>query len=51
MADNIDFAPLPGAGRPRRSLATEEWQPIMPVPDDAPPGPPVYKRRGKPAGC
>lgn len=45
------FAPLPGAGRPRRSAeSADEWRPILPVPDDAPAGPQQHKRRGKPAG-
>ena len=52
MADNGIFAPLPG--RLRRSAAAaapDDWRPMLPVPDDAPPGPPVHKRRGKPSGC
>lgn len=52
MADNGMFAPLPG--RPQRSAAAsaaDDWRPVLPVPDDAPPGPPSYKHRGTPAGC
>ena len=52
MNNNGMFAPLPGAGRPRRSAApADDWRLLLPVPDDAPPGPPVHNRRGKPAGC
>ena len=52
MADDLMFAPLPGRGRPRNTASgTDTWQPILPVPDDAPAGPPMYKRRGTPAGC
>ncbi len=51
MADNGIFAPLPGAGRRRQAAApADDWRPVIPVPDDAPPGPPQHKRRGKPAG-
>src|SRR5579884_1464144 len=51
MADD-PFAPFPGAGRSLRIQAPDaEWQPIVPVPSDAPPGPPKHKRRGEPAGC
>src|SRR5204862_2056818 len=44
--------PLPGAGHQRQAAApADDWRQILPVPDDAPPGPPQDKRRGKPAGC
>lgn len=50
---NDPFAPFRGAGRPRRSPApaADDWRPTIPVPDDAPPGPPTLQRLGKPAGC
>jgi hypothetical protein len=52
MADEGMFALLPGAGRAPKPVAPKDpWQPIIPVPDDAPPGPPQYRRRGKPSGC
>jgi putative DNA primase/helicase len=52
MPDKCMFAPLPLAGRPRRSPApAADWRPILPVPNDAPTGPPSRERRGKPAAC
>jgi hypothetical protein len=48
---NDPFAPFPSAGRPHGAREpADEWQPIVPVPDDAPPGPPIPKHRGEPAG-
>jgi hypothetical protein len=45
------FAPLPGSGRQRQSAAAvpDDWRPIMPEPDDAPPVPQRHRRHGKPA--
>jgi putative DNA primase/helicase len=53
MADDAMFAPLSGAGRRRKTMApaaaADPWRSILPVPDDAPPGPPQHRRRGKPS--
>lgn len=53
MPENGMFAPLPGPGRRRRPATPEpdDWLPVLPVPDDAPAGPPTHKRRGTPGGC
>jgi putative DNA primase/helicase len=51
MAEDGIFKPLPGAG-PRQkasAAAADPWQPIQPVPADAPPEPPQHRRRGKPS--
>ena len=46
------FARLPGVGgRQQVAAPADEWRPVTPVPDDAPPGPPQHKRRGNPSGC
>ncbi len=47
------FAPLgPGAaGAPNREAAKDQWRPIIPVPDNAPPAPARHPYRGEPSGC
>ena len=44
------FAPLLGARRPPRARAgSEGWNPLLPVPGDAPQPPSTYYKHGKPA--
>jgi hypothetical protein len=51
MADDI-FAPLPGAWSALKPAAPkDQWCSIIPVPDDAPPGPPQHRRHGNPSRC
>jgi putative DNA primase/helicase len=51
MPDDGMFAPLPGDGRaPQRAAPKDPWRPIIPVPDDAPPGLPQH-HHGTPAEC
>jgi putative DNA primase/helicase len=51
MADDGMFAPLTGAGdAPKRAAPKDVWRPILPAPDDVPPGPPRH-RYGAPSGC
>jgi hypothetical protein len=52
MADSGLFAPLSGSGRrPSAAPGADPWRPILPVPDDAPRGPPRHESRGEPSGC
>lgn len=48
MTDDAMFAPLPGGGsrRSRAGRGTEGWQPVVPVPADAPAAPGEHPTRG-----
>jgi len=51
MADDRRFAPLPGVGRRQHGMSSPDpWQPVVPVPDDAPMGPPRHRYRADPSG-